>query len=149
MPSVWTKWDLQNRLLFNGILFFRCSKTYNVTFVRHGIILKTNKKVFKRMLLSILLYWSLWINSRTKRKYIWCTTSVRKPSRLRLWIQFFRWWEYYKNSINIMIMRHSFEIFQFHCKSTIEIYRDIKKCTTYIKYAKLHVYWWYEWRLRQ
>ena len=95
-----TKWDLQNRLLFIGILFFCCSKTYNVTFVRHGIILKTNKKVFKRMLLSILLYWSLWINSRTKRKCIWCTTSVRKPSRLRLWIQFFSWWEYYEGSIN-------------------------------------------------
>ena len=86
-----TKWDLQNRILFIGILFFCCWKTYNVTFVRHGIILKTNKKVFKRMLLSILLYWSLWINSRTKKIWNWYTTSVRKPSRLRLWIQFCGW----------------------------------------------------------
>ena len=85
-----TKWDLQNRLLFIGILFFCCWKTYNVTFVRHGIILKTNKKVFKRMLLSSLLYCSLWINSRTKRRCIWYTTSVRKPLKLRLWIQFCR-----------------------------------------------------------
>ena len=43
-----------------------------------------------------------------------------------------------------MIMRHSCEKFQFHCKSKIEIYRDIKMFTTYIKHAKLHVYWWYE-----